>query len=258
MSEDRQYEQAFHREFDWAFDKLKAPFHPDQIHWRVGATTKDKKKGMALAYLDARDVMDRLDDVVGPNNWSANYSAVNGVTVCYLTLYMPRCTTTGYREEVCKADGAGATDVEGEKGAMSDAFKRSAVKFGIGRYLYRLESKWVDLNDRGYIIKPPSLPEWALPTDVKVAKTFSALGSSESTGTPDPAKDTANFMVHPLLQIRKDYGDGAEHMIEGFCNYWDIPYKPMGFVDFSIIKKESLPEADKHIRKIKEKIDAED
>ena len=247
MSEDRQYEQAFHREFDWAFDKLKAPFHPDQIHWRVGATTKDKRKGMALAYLDARDVMDRLDDVVGPNNWSDSYSSVNGVTVCELTLHMPRCTTTGFREEVSKSDGAGATDVEGEKGAMSDAFKRAAVKFGIGRYLYRLESKWVDLNDRGYIIKPPSLPTWAIPKEVQSKKVLTALGGGDND---------RDFMVRTLLQIREECGDGAEHMIEGFCNYWDIPYKSMGYVDFELIKDEAVPEAAGHIAKIKEKLNA--
>jgi len=30
------------------------------------------------------------------------------------------------------------------KAAFSDALKRAAVKFGIGRYLYRLSAQWVD------------------------------------------------------------------------------------------------------------------
>src|SRR5690625_2037857 len=45
--------------------KLAAPFDPARIHWRVGATTKDKSKGIALAYINARDVMRRLDQVMG-------------------------------------------------------------------------------------------------------------------------------------------------------------------------------------------------
>jgi hypothetical protein len=44
---------------------------------------------------------------------------------------------------VRKSDGAGETQVEGEKGAISDALKRAAVKWGIGRYLYDLDSPWV-------------------------------------------------------------------------------------------------------------------
>ena len=44
---------------------LAAPFPADAISWRVGSTTGDKSKGMALAYIDARDVQARLDDVMG-------------------------------------------------------------------------------------------------------------------------------------------------------------------------------------------------
>jgi hypothetical protein len=32
------------------------------------------------------------------------------------------------------------------KAAFSDALKRAAVKWGIGRYLYRLPSQWVDYD----------------------------------------------------------------------------------------------------------------
>ena len=39
----------------------------------------------------------------------------------------------------------GDTGTEGEKGAISDAFKRAAVKFGVGRYLYEIKSGWIDL-----------------------------------------------------------------------------------------------------------------
>ena len=53
------------------FDKLAEPFPPDAISWRVGSTTQDKSKGMALAFIDARDVMDRLDLVCGPAGCSA-------------------------------------------------------------------------------------------------------------------------------------------------------------------------------------------
>ena len=44
---------------------LAEPFPSDEIQWRVGSTTKDKKRGMALAYIDARSVMDRLVKVCG-------------------------------------------------------------------------------------------------------------------------------------------------------------------------------------------------
>lgn len=134
------------------FDRLAEPFAPDQISWRVGSTNIDKQsnapregqepRGMALAYLDTRDVMDRLDAVCGPAGWQNRYSHVGGITVCEISIL-----TDG--EWITKADGAGATDVEAEKGALSDSFKRCAVRFGIGRYLYGLTSPWVALEKKG-------------------------------------------------------------------------------------------------------------
>ena len=130
------------------FDALCAPFAAEEIDWRVGSTTGDKSKGMALAYIDARAVMDRLDGVCGPENWACNYSAGAGASiVCNLGIRMP----TG--EWVWKADGAGATDVEGEKGMLSDALKRAAVRWGVGRYLYEMKSPWVALEPMGRSFK---------------------------------------------------------------------------------------------------------
>ncbi|MFG1284428.1 Rad52/Rad22 family DNA repair protein [Xanthobacter autotrophicus] len=124
------------------FTALAAPFPPDRVSWRVGSTTADKKRGMALSYIDARDVMDRLDSVVGPASWRRSHPHANGRTLCLLEIKIGG-------EWVGKEDGAGDTDVEAEKGALSDAFKRAAVNWGIGRYLYDLPSPWVEIEQAG-------------------------------------------------------------------------------------------------------------
>lgn len=125
------------------FDALSAPFPPEAIDWRVGSTNQDKTKGMALAYIDARTCMDRLDTICGPDGWQCNYTTVNGSAVCNLGVKMPS------GEWLWKADGAGQTDFEGEKGALSDALKRAAVRWGIGRYLYDLPAPWVAIEASG-------------------------------------------------------------------------------------------------------------
>jgi hypothetical protein len=128
------------------FDELCRPFAAEEIEWRVGSVTKDKTKGMALAYMDARAVMDRLDAVCGPDGWQCNYTpGVNGSIVCNIGIKMPDGSW------IWKADGAGATDVEGEKGMLSDALKRAAVRWGVGRYLYEMKSPWVELKDGRFI-----------------------------------------------------------------------------------------------------------
>lgn len=134
---------------------LKRPFPPNQISWRVGATSKDKAKGIALAYLDARDVMRRFDDIFGMW-WQCRYTHAEAKTVCEIGVLING-------EWVWRAGGAGDTDIEAEKGAISDAFKRAAVLFGVGRYLYELPNKWVELDEYKHIKQVPDLPKWATP-----------------------------------------------------------------------------------------------
>lgn len=132
--------------------KLKEPFPANKISWRVGSTTADKSNGMALAYIDARDVQDRLDEVCGVEGWQCRYVPMHDKkTVCEIGIRIPRPDGKSDKivadcEWVWKADGAGDSDVEAEKGALSDAFKRAAVKWGIGRYLYDIDSPWVEVD----------------------------------------------------------------------------------------------------------------
>lgn len=122
----------------WA--RLAAPFPPEAIHWRVGRTVGGER-AMVLAYLQSRDVMDRLDAVVGPANWQCKYPIAADKTICELSVRVDG-------EWITKSDGAGDTKVEGEKGAISDALKRAAVLFGVGRYLYRLGSTYADMDGK--------------------------------------------------------------------------------------------------------------
>lgn len=133
-----------------ALAALSDPFPDTAISWRIGATNGDKTKGMALAYIDARDVMERLDTVCGPGNWQDRYvETPKGRILCSLSVRIGG-------EWVEKSDGAGETDVESDKGAISDALKRAAVKWGIGRYLYNIDSPWVDVEVKGKstVMKP--------------------------------------------------------------------------------------------------------
>jgi hypothetical protein len=133
------------------FTKLAAHFPREAVSWRAQSVTKDGTKAMALAYIDARDVMRRLDEVVGPSNWSDSYIAMgNGTCICTLSIRLPNPANTASYEWVSKSDGAGSTDVEAEKGQLSDAFKRAAVKWGIGRYLDDMPAPWVPCETSEY------------------------------------------------------------------------------------------------------------
>lgn len=141
-------------------ENLREPFPPEDIDWRPGSTNREKTRAMALAYLNARAVMDRLDEVCGPGNWRDEYVAgPQGGVICRLSIRVDG-------EWVAKEDGAENTDVEAVKGGISDALKRAAVKWGVGRYLYNLPSQWVECEAFGNSVRlkeRPKLPPWALP-----------------------------------------------------------------------------------------------
>lgn len=116
---------------------LSEPFPKQSVHWRAQSIRRDGTAALALAYLDARDVMDRLDLVCGQHNWQDSFAeTAKGRVLCKIGIKVGD-------DWVWKSDGAGETAVEGEKGGISDALKRAAVHWGVGRYLYRLGAPWV-------------------------------------------------------------------------------------------------------------------
>lgn len=138
--------------------RLQAPFSAHLVNWRAAAFNKDRTRALLLAHVDARAVQDRLDSIC-PDAWSFELMVVEGAAS---PTVKGRLTVLGVtREDIGEAG-------EGERGtlkaAASDALKRCAVQFGIGRYLYDLPRQWADWNDQKREPKTtPTLPEWARP-----------------------------------------------------------------------------------------------
>lgn len=114
--------------------KDKMPFH-----WKV--QTADAKKCTMVAYVDARQVMDKLDEVVGAGNWQDTFTVINNNVYCSLGI---KCGD----DWIWKTDCGTESNVEKEKGESSDAFKRAAVKWGVGRFLYEL--KFLEIDSMEY------------------------------------------------------------------------------------------------------------
>jgi hypothetical protein len=93
--------------------------------------------------LDNRAIMERLDEVCGPANWRNEYAkGPEGGVLCCIYIKIDG-------EWIGKWDGADNTDVEATKGGLSDAMKRAAVQWGIGRFLYDLGENWAQIVDQG-------------------------------------------------------------------------------------------------------------
>ena len=120
--------------------------------WRVQSLRNGR--ATCVAYIDARDCMDMLDEVCGAGNWQSTFYQANGLLFCKVSIWNEKLN-----EWVEKSNTGSESNVEKEKGHVSDAFKRACVEWGIGRFLYRLPMQTLKTkkytNGREY----PYIPE---------------------------------------------------------------------------------------------------
>lgn len=192
---------------------LGSTFHDDEIDWRVGSVSKSGDKCMPLAYLNARAVMERFDTVVGAGNWSDSYRVVRvgpdtGVE-CSLTV-----------GGITKVDVGTPSNTDPVKGAYSDALKRAAARFGIGRYLYSMKAVWVGYTGKSYdpfATKDFQKTHWksaGAPPPWPTEKLASALVGTVSVPVePQPATDGGNLLLERLMAEAVMRGDKLGHLM---------------------------------------------
>jgi hypothetical protein len=139
-------------------DQLSQPFAKDDIFWRAGAVSKDKKRAQALAYAEPRVYEDRLNEIC-PGDWSVRFTPWGeSRLICELTIYgVTRSSTGEFDTDKRNAIAEGTV-------AEAQAFKRACSKFGLGRYLYDLPVSWVDFDEEKNRLKEtPEIPNKYLP-----------------------------------------------------------------------------------------------
>lgn len=190
-------------------DLLREPFHPDEVKWKPQLVKGER--AMAVAYVDARAIMDRLDDVFGLGGWRDSYQCLgaDGSVLCRLEVRLGD-------EWIAKEDVGGQSEQPDEgdrrKAAFSDALKRTAVKYGVGRYLYHLPRRWCNYDPQRRIFREkPTLPEWALPG----AKTPPPPPPEPE---PQPAAATADG-ARPAPKAEANGKAGAQTVWEAVTSY---------------------------------------
>lgn len=167
-----------------AIEIIAAPFFTQEVEWRIqrsGSKGDNKVWAIAVPYITARAVHNRLDEAFDPWGWRTEFNVmevpggVSGV-ICRLWFVNPDNNEWEWKE-----NGAGQTNMEAFKGGLSDAEKRAFEQLGGGRYLYSLDEEFVETSptksgkypfyarlkkeDGGTVFYwgPPLLPEWAVP-----------------------------------------------------------------------------------------------
>jgi len=192
-------------------ETLSKPFDPREVEVKIQAVNRDRTRAQVVAYVDARTVLDRLDEAVGPTGWSDSYDVLtNGTDNEGRRLVEVKCTLTVLgvsKEDVGEGDSL--------KAAFSDALKRAAVKFGVGRYLYRLPKVWADLDERGNIKDPEAVkrallgggdddtPPWDDRPPPKRAKPAEAE-------EPRPSSGVTEAQLRYIHKLWKEMGGGDD------------------------------------------------
>jgi hypothetical protein len=108
-----------------AHQALAAPFPGACIGYLPNRLGANSQWAAVFPYVDVTAIQDRLDLVVGPDRWSHEVSAIDGVTLgCRLRLY-----------DVAHSEVGQGSDRWSQS---ANAFKRCARHFGVGRYLTQL------------------------------------------------------------------------------------------------------------------------
>lgn len=102
---------------------------------------KDGKANMLL-YIDSRAVVKLLNESVGNMNWQSEFYEVNGQTICKIGIY-----DDDRNIWIWKSDTGSESNVEAEKGLISDCYKRVLSRFGV-QELY--SSPKIVIPDDGY------------------------------------------------------------------------------------------------------------
>lgn len=184
-------------DFEQILQALQEPFPSEYVEWKPQSISKDGKRAIAAAYVDARRYQERLD-LVCPG-WSSHIELLANGQVAKVAITIEGVT----REDVGEASAEDANTVTT---AVAQAFKRACAAFGLGRYLYFLPLTWCDYDpEKKRILNPPALPDWALSPGERLEKATRAATEREAAEkamaelgyNPDPAPQPAAELAAP-------------------------------------------------------------
>lgn len=146
--------------FDAVLADLAQPFDPEAVEFKAGATTQDKARALALAYVDSRVYQGRLDAVTPDwrNEYTREYAGERVIVTCALTVAgVTRQAIGESLQASARHDGSTVIEENAATTAEAQAFKRACSAFGLGRYLYSVPQVWADYDSGKRQFTPAAL-----------------------------------------------------------------------------------------------------
>lgn len=194
---------------------------PMQYKWRVQSFSKRKPEATCVAYIDSRDVMDRLDEVC-THGWHRRHSEIKGNIYAEIGIVMPDGSVQW------RMDCGTESSTEKEKGESSDSFKRAAVNWGVGRFLYDLEIKRLPANEVKtqtnwpYVVDGNGKQVWDLSKHINSAS--SQTKAPSQSRPPVQSNAPSNLTINDgQFKALNDLLDKAGADKAEFCKWLNVP-----------------------------------
>jgi hypothetical protein len=207
-------------------EALAAPFAESEV--KIKPQIVKGNRALVIHYIDARVIQDRLDHALGVNNWQDDYECLDGGSVlCRLKIRVGG-------EWLVKVDVGSPSEQPDEgdrvKAAFSDALKRAAVKFGVGRYIYRLPQVWCEYDPaKKQVVKVPRLPPWALPKP--------AANATAGEPQADPAELIGADEVQALEDLAWTRGKTREACVQSVGRTPETPWLDLTVEQYRTLRR---------------------
>ncbi len=206
--------------------------------WRVQSRNKERTKAICSAYIDARDVMSVLDKHCS-YGWQSDVKELAGFIFYGIGINMPTENDekgnpnwfetfwrwdTGARIEDNKTDNMYE---QAGKSAASDALKRAAVQWGVGRFLYDLPTVTVPCDQYGNPVDATGARIWDLTKHINGLSKNKKPSPAPAVTTPEPVAAPKPAGKKKLDQVAYDnmvkfINDGKVAQVEKAMKNYDL------------------------------------
>jgi len=178
--------------------RLRAPLPLNDHEVKIKVLPRDGKKSMWLVYIDQTGIIPLLQDIDPNYSWMVVDKQRVDERLCVVTgrLIIGGASYDGVGGSTPNYDDDPYSE-DTEKAAETDAFKRAAVKCGVGLYLRNAPQIWVDGNlGKGYEARDAAWKQF----DAWYSKTYgipheratSAKNGVSSNPAPTPSQPAQN------------------------------------------------------------------
>jgi len=232
-------------------------FLTPKLKWRIAVGLgKEKTEGQVqcVRYVDARVLAQFLDETFGSENWHDEYFVLKETLFCKLSITQGGITTA-------KCGAGEESNMSEKKGEESDAFKRACFKWGIGRFLYETDMKWVkgkkfgkttypiyDDGKRIYDLGKHFRQEFEEPETKKKGAGGSGGPVKVTADIEVTAQAEADALVDKIEKIGQDFPEIMENCINyaGSKGFGELSVCPKAILESFLVRlqkeKKAVPE----------------